>query len=41
MPSSVECGLHHTPEGRQVKMACDVPHINQFIPTQACNIKQI
>ena len=29
---SFECGLQHTLEGRQVKMACDVPGLYHFIP---------
>ena len=31
---SIECGIHHTPETRQVKMAYNVPHQHQFIPAQ-------
>ena len=26
-----------TPEARQVKIACDVPHLYQSIPVLACN----
>ena len=33
---SSDCGIHHTLEVRQVKMVCDVPHLCQFIPVQAC-----
>ena len=32
---SVQCGIHCTPEGRQVKMACHVPCLCQFFPIQA------
>ena len=30
-----ECGIHYTPERRQVKMTCDVPHLYQLIPIHA------
>ena len=36
---SFECAIHHRPEARQVKVACDVPHLYQFIPNQACLVK--
>ena len=32
----IKCGIHHSPETTQVKMACDVNHLYQFIPVQAC-----
>ena len=32
---STDCGIHHTPEKRQVKLMCDGPHLCQFIPIQA------
>ena len=31
---SIEYGIQHTPQARQIKMAY-VPHIYQFIPNQA------
>ena len=37
---SFKCRLHHTHEGRQIKMACNVPHLYQFIPIQFCNAKK-
>ena len=33
---SIERVIHRTPEKKQVKMACDVPHLGQFIPIQVC-----
>ena len=32
---SVDSRIHRTLEGREVKMACNVPHLCQFIPIQA------
>ena len=32
---SIECGVHHIPDGRQVKMVRDVPHLCQFITIKA------
>ena len=31
---NVNCGIHHTPEARHVKIAYDVPHMCQYIPSQ-------
>ena len=33
---SVKCGIRHAFEITQVKMVCDIPHLFQFIPVQAC-----
>ena len=32
----IECKIQHMTEARQVKMACDVPHLYQCVPVQAC-----
>ena len=31
----IEHGIHHTSESRQEKMACNIPHLCQFIPAKA------
>ena len=33
---SIKCGIHHTPEARDSKLVCDVPHLCQFIPIKTC-----